>query len=336
MVNRVKSTTPVIVLVILCLVGCGEESDPRLDVKVISTTNAGIGDLSFVDEVFKGLNLAALQCDFYTEVLEPESVEEASEKLDEWLTERQRLDRVLIITIGFEYVTMIEDRTCLYNERKILHLDQNLTDCQDLKSVTFRTYASSFLAGVAAMEVSTRKTAAALGGMNLPPVNEYMDGFEAGVEYAGGTITYTGYIADDPSGFNDPDEAKRLAKQIYADADVIIPVAGGSSIGVIDAAKQMLEEDDEIRYAIGIDTDQSFLGIQVVIGSSTKNLSKVTSSTVLDYAHDEFTSGPANLGMDQDGSDFVPNQFFADQYEEAVENARADAVAAEDAYYADQ
>ena len=74
-----------ILLMLYCLAGCGEDSDPRLDVKVISTIGAGVGDLSFVDEVFKGLNLASLQCDFYREILEPESHEEALEKFNEWL-----------------------------------------------------------------------------------------------------------------------------------------------------------------------------------------------------------------------------------------------------------
>jgi basic membrane protein A len=321
-----------ILLLLFFLVGCGKDSDPRLDVKVLSTVGAGVGDLSFVDEVFKGLNLASLQCDFYREVLEPETHEEAVEEFEDWLTQTQRLERVLIITIGSEYIDMVEERTCLFNGRKILHLDQNLADCDDLKSVTFRTYAASFLAGVAAMEVSDNKTAAALGGMDLPPVNEFMYGFQAGVEYAGGTITFFDYIAEDFSGFNDPDKAKQLAEQIYADADVIIPVAGGSSIGVIDAAK----EYPEPRYTIGVDTDQSFLGIQVVIGSVTKNLMNATATTIIDLAHDEFLSDPVNIGMKEDGSDFVPNQVFCFCYEDAVEAARADAIAAEDAYYADR
>jgi basic membrane protein A len=252
------------------------------------------------------------------------------EKFEEWLTRTQLHDRILIITIGSEFIGMVEDRTCLFNGRRILHLDQNLADCDGLKSVTFRTYAPSFLAGVAAMQVSTNKTAAALGGMDLPPVNEFMYGFKAGVEYAGGTVTYFDYIAEDFSGFNDPEKAKQLADQIYEDADVIIPVAGGSSVGVIDAAKEAG------LYTIGVDTDQSFLGIQVVIGSVTKNLMKTTSTTIIDLSHNEFLSGPVNTGMEEGGSDFVPNQFFADRFTDAVENARADAVAAEDVYYADQ
>lgn len=320
-----------ILLLLFIITGCGQESDPRLDVKVVSTIGAGVGDLSFVDEVFKGLNLASLQCDFYREVLEPGTHQEATEKFDEWLTRTQRLDRILIITIGSEFIDMVEDRTCLFNGRKILHLDQNLNDCDDLKSVTFRTFAPSFLAGVAAMQVSSNKTAAALGGMDLPPVNEFMYGFKAGVEYAGGTITFFDYIAEDFSGFNDPEKARQIAEQIYEDADVIIPVAGGSSIGVIEAAKE-----EAGRFTVGVDTDQSFLGIQVVIGSVTKNLMKTTATTIIDLSHNEFQSGPVNTGMEEGGSDFVPSQFFADRFADAVEDARADAVAAEEAYYAGQ
>jgi hypothetical protein len=61
-----------------------------------------------------------------------------------------------------------------------------------------------------------------------------------------------------------------------------------------------------------------------------------TATTIIDLAHDEFLSDPVNIGMEEDGSDFVPNQLFCDCYEDAVEAARADAIAAEEAYYADR
>jgi hypothetical protein len=63
---------------------------------------------------------------------------------------------------------------------------------------------------------------------------------------------------------------------------------------------------------------------------------KATATTIIDLANDEFLSDPVNIGMDQYGSDFVSNQVFADQYADAVDAARTDAIDAEDAYYADQ
>jgi len=312
---------------LILLSACAVESPPRVEVKVLSTIGAGVGDLAFVDEVVKGVALAKLQADFFLEFAEPQTFEEADALFHAFLQEQQRHDSVLIITVGAEYINLVESRNCDFAGRYVLHLDQNLTPCPDLKSASFRTYASSFLAGVAAVAMSARGRVAALGGMKIPPVDEFLDGYTAGVAYAGGELTAVEYLAEDFSGFSDPALAAETARRLWQEADVILPVAGGSTIGVIEAAKEFGAEDP--RYVIGVDTDQSVHGVNVVIGSVTKNLKQVTASTIIEASAGKFSAGALRMGLGEGGSDFLINPIFADRIEAVVAAAHAAALAAE-------
>jgi basic membrane protein A and related proteins len=313
------------------LSACGPGPNYHLDVKVLTTIGQGVGDLAFVDEVVKGVALARLQADFFIDFYEPLTAAEAEAQFEYWLNVQQSHDDVLIITVGAGHVQLVESKQCDFNDRYVLHLDQNLAECPRLRTATFRTFAPSFLAGVAAVEMSPRKRAAAIGGMQLPAVDEFIYGFKAGVEYAGGELTTIEYLAEDFSGFNDPEKAKAAALRLYQEADVIIPVAGGSAIGVIEAAKEFLDPDP--RYAIGVDTDQSFHGINVVIGSVTKNLKKVTADTIIDSCELVFEAETINIGMLEEGSDFLMSPVFENSFSEVVNAARLAAQAAEDNYY---
>ena len=322
-------------LMLLLMSSCGEDTEFLLDVKVLTTIGQGVGDLAFVDEVVKGVTLARLQTDIYIDIFEPQTAEEAYSQFTEWLTTEQLLKDVLIVTVGAQYIELVENKNCKFSGRLVLHLDQNLPPCEGLRSASFRTYATSFLAGVAAMEVSERKTASAIGGMEITPVIEFIKGFEAGVAYAGGTFTEEEYLALDFSGFNNPKLAKETANLLYKEVDVIIPVAGGSAIGVIEAADQTHQDQDpeNDRYVIGVDADQSFHAIYAVIGSVTKNLKRVTSDTIIDASQRKFTAEVINIGLAEGGSGFQVNSLFADQVNQAVTDAHDDAVAAEADYH---
>ena len=96
---------------LILLSACAGESPPRVEVKVLSTIGAGVGDLAFVDEVVKGVALAKLQADFFLEFAEPQTFEEADALFHAWLREQQRHDSVLIITVGAEYINLVESNS---------------------------------------------------------------------------------------------------------------------------------------------------------------------------------------------------------------------------------
>ena len=104
-----------------------------------------------------------------------------------------------------------------------------------IKNVTCLNFAaeqSSFLVGVAAALKSKAKHVAFIGGVDVPLLQTFQAGFDAGVKQADSSIKIDDkYITEPPdfTGFNAPDKGQTIAKGLYdGGADIIYAAAGGS------------------------------------------------------------------------------------------------------------
>ena len=305
--------------VLLLMVGCGQQDDRLLHVNVLFATG-GIGDRSYCDDVYAGLVRASLDTDFHLTTEAPIDRAEATIIFAQW-TGSPRQGPEMIFTMA---VLPESGTPCQFGGRHVVELDGNDGPCPGLKTVTYRSFAPSFLAGVAAMAVSPRKKASVVGGMDIAIVNEFVRGFVAGVVYAGGTVVDIQYLSKTQDGFASPDKAQAVAQQMYADVDVVFPVAGGSGMGVFEAAREAPG-----RYAFGMDVDQSWLGRGVIIGSVVRRLDLSVIQAIHEEAAGEFRDGPVSLGLDEGGTDLVVNDVFADRVADMVAAARDEAVAQE-------
>ncbi len=133
-----------------------------------------------------------------------------------------------------------------------------------LENVWVQTYATdqaAFLAGY--ISASTTKTGkvGVFGGIDIPPVTSFMDGFALGVEYYnqknGTNVQVIGWDAEKheglfTGGFCCATEGRQAARQLLeAGVDVILPVAG-QSVGV-GAGTEIQEHGN--AWVIGVDTD---------------------------------------------------------------------------------
>lgn len=287
-----------------CCGACSETEDPgpfQLTV-FYPAESEGLGDRSFADMVFAGVVGAGQNHEFRTTDIFPGGAAAASSLFKEHMIESADSEE-LVITVGFDWAMLVEESNCDFGGRKLLHLDSLLSDCPDLRSVRFRTFAPSFQAGVAAMEVSQSGKAAVLAGApGIPSVEEFVEGFVCGVIHAGGEVTEIRYVADCSQGFLMAQQAMECANQMYGESEVIFPVAGGSALGVFESAKQGAQ-----RYAIGIDSDQWYLGPGVILGSVVKHLDFETSDTLASFATGTFESGSVSLGVEDNRTEFVVN-----------------------------
>jgi basic membrane protein A len=309
-----------------CLSCLDTRDPPDVRVKVLYPMGGGKGDRSFADSVFTGVMNARLQFDFFVDEAEPKALPEAEKVFSDWIAQ-PAVERELIVVVGENYRDMVAERTCDYGGRFVLHLDVRQPPCAFLRSISYRTFTPSFLAGVAAMELSTTKKAAAIGGMDLDTVNEFIRGFQQGVEHAGGQMTAIQYIGDTPKAFDSPDTAKTMALKLFGEVDAILPVAGGSSLGIIDAAKEAPE--GQRWYAFGVDEDMSYRGIDVVVGSIIKRLDRTVTRVLLDTANGEFKPGDHVARMEQGGTEFFVNPTFIDRVQQVVDQSRQAAFAAD-------
>ena len=115
---------------------------------------------------------------------------------------------------------------------------------------------AGYLAGIVAGSLTQTNEVATLGGPSfVPPVWNYMRGFQNGVASVnpGAKVDYV-YASEDPvQGFNDPDFGKTFGDQFLQqnpNVDFLFQVAGKTGNGFIAAAC------DAGIYAIGVDVDE--------------------------------------------------------------------------------
>jgi basic membrane protein A len=133
-----------------------------------------------------------------------------------------------------------------------------------LDNVWVQTYATdqaAFLAGYVAASTTKTGKVGVFGGIDIPPVTTFMDGFALGVEYYNEenqtNVEIIGWDVEKHEGiftgsFCCSTEGRQAARQLLdAGADVILPVAG-QSVGV-GAGAEIQEQGN--AWVIGVDTD---------------------------------------------------------------------------------
>jgi len=152
---------------------------------------------------------------------------------------------------------------------------------KDLKNVTSLIFAEdqvAFLAGALAACVSESGKIAVVAGMEIPPVQRFVDGYTSGAKFANPNITVLKqYI---PS-FEDPATGKSVGQSFISQgADVIFGAGGNTGNGGLLAAKEAN------KRAIGVDVDQYLTYPEVksaLLTSAAKNMDIAVGSAVKDF-----------------------------------------------------
>ena len=230
------------------------------DLKVgIAYDTGGRGDKSFNDSAFSGVEKATKDNGGkYTE-LSPNS--DASNRAD-LLTQLADQGYNPVIAVGFAYGDVIGDVAEQYPDTQFAIVDSSGLDAESGKplgsgnvtGLLFAANEGSFLGGVAAALKTTTNHIGFVGGVETPLIQAFQAGYVAGAKAAKPDITVdVEYIspAGDFSGFNDPAKGQIVAQGMYdKGADIVYAAAGGSGIGVFQAAKA------SNARAIGVDSDQ--------------------------------------------------------------------------------
>ncbi|TIX73910.1 MAG: BMP family ABC transporter substrate-binding protein [Mesorhizobium sp.] len=113
--------------------------------------------------------------------------------------------------------------------------------------------------------------------------------------------------------------------QIDQGADVIYAAAGGTGVGVLQAAA------DAGKLGIGVDSNQNGLQPGKVLTSMVKRVDVAVYNTFMDAKNDKFTGGINDLGLKEGGVDYAMDDnnkaLVDDAMKAAVEKAKADIIA---------
>jgi basic membrane protein A len=230
------------------------------DLKIgLAYDTGGRGDKSFNDSAYAGVEAAIKTNGGTVQELSPNS--DASNRAD-LLTQLADGGYNPVIAVGFSYGDVIADVAEQYPDTTFAVVDSSGKDpdgkalgAGNVTGLLFAANEGSFLGGVAAALKTTTNHVGFVGGVETPLIQSFEAGYVAGAKSVKSDITVdVKYIspAGDFTGFNDPAKGKIVAQGMYdAGADIVYAAAGGSGIGVFQAAAAKPG-----ARAIGVDSDQ--------------------------------------------------------------------------------
>src|SRR4051812_25089847 len=202
--------------------------------------------------------------------------------------------------------------------KKFAIIDSN-TGQPNVYGIQFNTAQGGFLGGYLAAAQSKTGKVATFGGLKIPPVTVYMDGFQEGVQYynqkKGKNVQVLGWDEAKQDGtfaqsFIDQNKGKTISSQfIQNGADVIFPVAGGTGLGA-GAAAQASGGKVSVLW---VDTDGCTSAAQycpVFLSSVVKNITKAVTTYVTGAASGTFPSGSYIGTLQNDGTGLAPFHDF--------------------------
>ena len=142
--------------------------------------------------------------------------------------------------------------------------------------------------------------------MAIPPVQRFLAGFEQGAKAANPKIVvFSDYVGkSDTTAWNNPAGAKTLARAQFAKgADVIFAVAGGSGLGVFEAAKEVK------KFAIGVDRNQNGLEPGIILTSVVKRVDTAVFQAAESLKNNRFRGGQHWLGIKEGGIELAVDQY---------------------------
>ena len=194
-------------------------------------------------------------------------------------------------------------------------------DLPNVESVVFKEHEGSFLVGMMAAMASKSGKVGFVGGMDVPLIRKFQCGYEQGAKYANPKVEISANMTGTtPTAWNDPARGGELAKAQFAKGvDVVFAAAGGTGVGVYQAAK------DAGKLAIGVDSNQNHLHPGTMLTSMVKRVDVAVYNSFKQHK-----AGVTSLGLKEGGVDVAMDQHNAKlvspEMKAKVDAARADII----------
>jgi len=230
-----------------------------------------------------------------------------------------------IVMAGFAWEDALKKVAAEYTDLNFAIID-DAVDLPNVRSLVFKENEGSYLVGILAAMASKSKKVGFVGGMDIPLIRKFECGYVGGAKSAGATDVIQNMTGDTPAAWNDPAKGGEIAKtQIDQGADVVYAAAGGTGVGVLQAAA------DSGKLGIGVDSNQNGLQPGKVLTSMMKRVDVAVYNAFMDGKNGTFKGGVQNLGLKEGGVDYAMDDnnkaLVTDEMKAAVEKAKADIIA---------
>lgn len=172
-----------------------------------------------------------------------------------------------VVTTGFAMSDPIAAVAPDFPDTKFVTID-GYVEAPNVLTIGFTEHEGSYLVGMMAGLASKTNTVGFIGGMDVPLIRKFGCGYAQGVKAVKPDATVIlNMTGTTPAAWNDPTKGAEIAKaQKSQGADVIFAAAGGTGMGVLQAAA------DEGILSIGVDSNQNHLHPGKVLTSMLKRV----------------------------------------------------------------
>ena len=231
-----------------------------------------------------------------------------------------------ILGVGFAQAGPMEVVAKEFPDVKFTLID-GVVDLPNVQSVVFKEQEGSFLVGLLAAMASETGVVGFVGGMDIPLIRRFACGYEQGAKHASASVDVVqNMTGTTPSAWNDPGRGSELAKgQFDRGVDVVYAAAGGTGVGVYQAAK------DGGKLAIGVDSNQNYLHPGTMLTSMLKRVDVAAYNAYKEAMDGTWKPGFKVLGLAEEGVGWALDEnnesLISDEMKAAVKQASDDILA---------
>ena len=261
------------------------------------TDVGGIDDKSFNATAWKGVEDAVAAYGIEGKYLESQQQTDYEANINAFIEE----ECDIILPIGY----LLADATLAAAEANpdmpFAIVDVNYIAADNIYGSGYAMNEGTFLAGYLAAGMTETGVVATYGGINIPPVTIFMDGFVMGVrkynEVHGTDVQVLGWDPEAADGlftgnFESTDDGRTMGESLVDEgADIIMSVAGPVGAGTL-----AVLEDLGSGYLIGVDIDWTIhyeAQADYILASAYKGIDKFVTKQIEEVMNGTF--GPGNL-----------------------------------------
>lgn len=341
---------------VLALSSCGSAPEPAgggsdgggndavSDFKACMVSDeGGFDDKSFNESGYTGLQSAKDELGITTATAQSTDPSQFTTNIDNLVAQ----DCDLIFTVGFMLAPATGSQAQKHEDVEFAIIDSTAQDADgspieldNVKPLSFDTAQAAYLAGYVAAGTSKTGKVATYGGVQIPTVTIFMDGFADGVakynEVHGTDVQVLGWDKAGQKGsftgdFSDQAKGKALSDTFYSQgADIVMPVAGPVGSGTLASAKE-----GEGRYVIWVDTDgyESLDDAEakpLILTSVQKGITTSVHDVTVSAHSGDFDNVPYIGTLENGGVDIAPyhdlESMVSDELQGEVDQLRQDII----------
>lgn len=285
------------------------------------TDTGGINDKSFNQSAWQGMQEAqAANSSVTVKYLQSTSQSDYVPNINSFLSQKCGI----IVTVGFLMADATKAAAQKNADAKFAIVDNAYSPViPNVDALVFNTVQDGFLGGYLAAGMSKTGKVATFGGMQLPTVTIYMDGFWDGVQYYNSkhktNVQVLGWNEQTQKGSFTGDFTNQTKGQtttqtfIQEGADIIFPVAGNVGLGAAKAVQDADNAGGKVNM-LWVDTDGCVSAAQYCkyfISSVTKGIQTAVKTAVLNAQSGSFKGGDYIGTLANGGVTLAPFHDFA-------------------------